>query len=542
LATETNDGGIASRRVVLALGLLALAPFAVFANVSAVTAIEEAIGTRLRIGGSDLTLIVNITSITTAPLVLLGGHLGDRYGRKRAYLVGSLLFALASFGCALAGSFGVLVVARAAQGLGAGILTALSLSLIATLLGPQRRGLAIGAWGSGVGLGLAAGPLLGAALGSGSGWRWLFVVIGGATLVLWIGTLAVADEVKPVREGHWSFDLPGAVSSTAAVAAISVAFTYGASWGWSSGRTLGLLIGGVALVGVFALAEQRATLPLVRISAFAVPSYSAVAVITLINLVVVIGMFVFTGLELVVNLHKTSVDEGLLYLPFSAMVLALSWAFGRALDRLGPRVLLVAVEAMAAAGLFYLAATIVTAGPTYAAVLPGLVLAGLAAAAGGPSTASTLVHGQPPARVSEGASINGTLVQLGAALGAGIVAGVFGARYPHNLVAQVKALGLTPAQTGQALGALAHKLPPSGLAPAQLVRVLGATHVAFGDTLQGVLIALGVISVVALALSLRVRYDEIRTAASVTHDPLTQARVIVEPALERVPASARPSA
>ncbi|HET8977473.1 MAG TPA: MFS transporter [Solirubrobacteraceae bacterium] len=510
-------------RLIPALGILALAPFAVFANVTAVTAIEEQIGAHLHSSPSALTLIVNITSIATAPLILLSGHLGDRYGRKRIYLIGSLIFALASFLCAAAGSTGLLIVARGFQGIGAGILTALSLSLIATLLGPERRGLAIGAWSSGVGLGLAVGPLLGAALTGGAGWRWLFVVIGAATLVVWAGSLIATGEIKPVIDGRWSFDIAGTITSIAGVAAISVGATYASTWGWSSARTIVLLVSGVALFGLFALAERRAAVPLVRINAFSVPSYSVVAAITLINLVVVIGMFVFTGLSLAVNLGKSGVTDGLMFLPFSALLLLLSAAFGRLLDRVGPRPMLIGVEVAGAAGLFYLAAVVVTANPTYGALVPGLVLVGLSAAAGGPTTASTLVHGQPSTRIAEGASINGTLVQLGSAIGSGIVAGAFGANFAHHLVAQVSSLGLGPAKTGAALGALAHHQPPSGLSPAELGQVIGATHLAFGHTLQGVLIGLGVLSVIALVISFRVRLDEIRTAASVTHDALTEA-------------------
>ena len=524
-------------RLIPALGMLALAPFAVFANVTAMTAIEVPVGASLHSSASELTLIVNITSIATAPLILLAGHLGDRYGRKRIYLIGSLIFALASFLCAAAGASWLLVVARGFQGIGAGILTALSLSLIATLLGPERRGLAIGAWSSGVGLGLAVGPLLGASLTSGAGWRWVFIVIGAAALVVWAGSLVATDEVRTVLNARWSLDVAGALTSIVGVAAISVAATYASTWGWSSASTIVLLVVGVASFGLFALAERRAAVPLVRINAFAVPSYSVVAAITLINLVVVIGMFVFTGLSLSVNLGKSGVTEGLMFLPFSALLLLLSWVFGRVLDRVGPRPMLIGTELAGAAGLFYLASIVVTANPSYGALIPGLVLVGLSAAAGGPTTASTLVHGQPTTRIAEGASINGTLVQLGSAIGGGIVAGAFAANYGHHLVSQVAALRLTPAQTGSVLGALAHHQPPAGLAPADLVRVFGATHLAFGHTLQGVLIALGVLSLLALVISLRVRLGEMRAAASVTQDALTEAAGGLSGSEEALPAT-----
>lgn len=530
-ASLTRDRSLSVSRLVPALALLALAPFAVFANVTAVTAIEVPIGSALHSSASALTLIVNITSITTAPLILLSGHLGDRYGRKRMYLIGSLIFALASFLCAASGSPGLLVFARGLQGVGAGILTALSLSLIATLLGRERRGLAIGAWSSGVGLGLAVGPLLGAALTSGAGWRWVFVVIGAAALVVWLGSLVATQEVRSVMSGQWTFDVWGALTSVVAIAALSVGATYASSWGWSSARTIILLVVGVVLLGLFGVAERRAKVPLVRVNAFAIPSYSAVSAITLINLVVVIGMFVFTGLSLTVNLAKSGVTEGLMFLPFSGLLLVLSVLFGRLADRIGPRLMLIGVEIAGAAGMFYLAAAIITDQPTYGALIPGLVLVGLSAAAGGPTTASALVHGQPPSRVAEGASINGTLVQLGSAIGSGIMAGAFAANYGHHLVAQVKSLSLTPAQTGGALAALAQHRPPSGLAPSQLTRVIGAAHLAFGHTLQGPLIALGVLSLVALVISLRIRMSEMQAAASVTQDPLSEAAVVSEDTL-----------
>ena len=490
------------------LGLLALAPFLVFVNTTGVTAIEELIGRGLSIPATGLVTVVDITSIATAPLILFSGHLADRYRQKPIYLAGIVLFVVGSLGSCVASGNLMLLIFRAIQGVGAGPVTALSLGLIVHRLGEDRRGLAIGTWGSGVGFGLAAGPLLGAWLAGvgSSGWRIFFGLLAAGGAVLFAVTLVAlpdGDARTPTRD---PIDVVGVIVSTLGVVGVVVGVTYGGSWGWTSWPVLVSLCGGVVALVIFAVSQGRTRFPVLHLEPFRRPAYPMVGVITVINLIVVIGTFVYVGLQLQVNLHNGSVAEGVRYLPFSALPLVLSPFFGRVVDRYGPRVVLVLLELLALGGLLWFAYAIPEASTEYGLLLPGLVALGLATAAGGPSTSTSLVGTRSRAEVGEASALNGTLVQIGAAIGSGVVVAAFTNGYPSHLVTSILNLHLSVATTHAVLGAIAAGHAPGGLAPQVAAGVGGATHHAFALALRPVLVALAALSAVACLLSLGVTF------------------------------------
>lgn len=504
-APRSIDGATLGR-----LALLALAPFVIFVNTTGITAIEQLIGQRLSISSAGLTTVLDITSLTTASLILVTGRLADRLGRKTIYLVGIALFVVGSIGSAAATSDGMLLAFRALQGIGAGPVTALSLGLIAHRLGHERRGLAIGAWGSGVGLGLAAGPLLGAWLaGAGvDGWRWFFVLLAAVAAVILAGTWAVVDEPERTTSDGRSMrlDWPGTVLSVAGVVGVILGVTYGGTWGWGSAPILVNLIGGTAVLVLFVAWQARSRQPLLRLAPFRLPAYDLAAAVTVINLIIVIGVFVYVGLQLQVNLNVGSVAEGVRYLPFSALTLFLSPLFGRVVDRYGQRVLLLPLEIISVGGLLWFALAVPGSSPSYGWLLPGMIALGLATAAGGPSTSTALVATRPRKEAGEASGVNATLVQIGAAIGSGIVVATFASGFGTHLVADVLGLGLPkPAALGALKALGAHQLP-SGLSGAQLARVFGATHDAFAQALKPVLFVLAGLAAVAAVLSLGIRF------------------------------------
>jgi MFS family permease len=491
--------------------ILALAPFVVFVNVTGITAIEETIGKGLNLNGPSLTMVVNITSIATAPLILFSGHLADRFERKRIYLWGCALFALGSLGAALSTGLVLMLVSRAIQGFGAGVVTALSLGLIAHLLGEKHRGLAIGFWGSGVGLGLALGPVLGATIAGAANlsWRYFFGLLAAATLVLLVLTLAsIPSAVHRFNTDRKRIDFVGALLAAFGIVGVVTGVTYGGSWGWANASTLVAIFGGLALIIIFAIYETRRPFGVTRISAFKIPSYSLAGLVTVVNLMVVIGVFVYVGLQLQVNLNITSIREGLYYLPFSALVLLLSPLFGRLVDRFGPRPILLFVEIAAAMGLLYFAFLIPADNGHYSLLLPALVLLGLAAAGGAPATSTTLVGTRPRSEVGEASAINGTLVQIGSAIGAGVVIAIFSSQYPTSLVAGILGLHLNPSTTHLVLGAVASQ-HLSSLSPTLLARIIPVAHIAFSKALKPILILLAILSLVAAVASARISRKEL---------------------------------
>lgn len=490
------------------LVILALAPFVIFVNTTGITAIEELIGKGIRIAPSGLATVVNVTSIATAPLILFSGHLAVRMRQKPIYLAGILIFVLGSVGSALANGDTVLLIFRAIQGIGAGPVTALSLGLVVHRLGETRRGVAIGVWGSGVGLGLAAGPLLGAWLAGtgGDGWRLFFWMLAGFAAILFVVTVfGLPDNDKRPSE-HLPLDMVGAVLSTLGVVGIVIGVTYGGTWGWTSWPVLVSLCGGVAVMVIFIVTQNYTRFPIIQIAPFRRPAYTLVGIITIINLIVVIGTFVYVGLQLQVNLHTASVEEGIKYLPFSVVTLLLSPLFGRAVDRYGARPLLVILQLFVIGGFLWFVFAVPQSNPSYGLLVPALLALGIATAMGSPATSTSLVGTRPHGEAGEASAVNGTLVQIGAAIGAGIVVAAFSSGYPTQLVASVLALHLTPATTHSVLGALAIQHAPTGVPATVLVKVGQATHVAFAAALKPVLLSLAALSALALICSLWVKF------------------------------------
>lgn len=498
--------------------ILALAPFVVFLNVTGITAMEELIGKGLALTPSQLTTVVQAAAIASAPLILFSGHIADKYGRKRIYLAGAAVFALGSLGSGFAPDFSVMVIFRIIQGLGAGAVTALSLGLIAHQLGEHRRGLAIGVWGSGVGLGLAVGPIAGAwiAGAGGASWRYFFYLQVVLAIFLIAGAswrLAPVDNLRTSESSGIRLDLVGAILSAVAIVGLAIGVTYGGSWGWFSPTILVSLLGGILVLIAFGIYAAKVPGGILRMSAFSVTSYSITSLITVINLVVIIATFVYVGLQLQVNLHITSLKEGLLFLPFSALVLLLSPLFGRLVDRIGMRPVLIGVEVSATLGLLYLAIIVPTANGSYPVLLPGMVLIGLAAAAGAPATSTTLVATRPRSEAGEASALNGTLVQIGSGIGAGVMVAVFLSRFPAHLVAGIIGLHLDPVLTHHIISGIVthHPYPVSPEIGGKLATV---SHEAFSLSLRPIIYVLAALSVIAGALALRIKASELEFSVS----------------------------
>src|ERR671924_2124649 len=203
----------------------------------------------------SLEWTVNAYTLSYAVLLLTGAALGDRFGRRRMFVLGLGLFTLASAAAALAPTTGALIAARAVQGVGAAVVTPLTLTLLAGAVPAEKRGLAIGAWSGISGLGVALGPLVGGAVVEGISWHWIFwlnVPIGLA--VIPFAARRLAESHGPAR----SLDLPGVALASAGLLGIVYGIVRGAELGWTSTPVLGSLIAGAVLVAAFLAWETRA--------------------------------------------------------------------------------------------------------------------------------------------------------------------------------------------------------------------------------------------------------------------------------------------
>jgi EmrB/QacA subfamily drug resistance transporter len=347
-----------------------------------------------RIGGefgasvAGLQWTVNAYTLTLAGLILLGGSLGDRYGRRRVYLIGVVWFALASLLCGTAPNVEILIAARALQGVGGALLTPGALAIIQSSFVPDDRPRAVGAWSGLGGVAGAIGPFLGGWIIAAAGWRWAFL------LNLPVAVLVVAVTARHVPESrdddeHHGFDVMGAALAAAALAGLTFALTEA-----PSGATAGVLVPGVAGVlaaAAFVLVERhrgrRAMLPL---DVFGSRQFTAVNLVTFLVYGGMSVQFFLLVVDLQVVGGYSPIAAGTALLPVTVLMLLLSARAGGLAQRIGPRVPMTAGLVLATAGM---ALTLrIGPHPSYVAdVLPAAVIFGLGLSATvAPLTATVL--------------------------------------------------------------------------------------------------------------------------------------------------------
>lgn len=336
---------------------------------------------------AGLQWVVNGYTLTLAALILLGGSLGDRFGRRRVYLFGAGWFAVASLLCGLSPSIGALVAARLFQGVGGALLTPGSLALLQATFHPDDRGRAVGAWSGLTGVAAAVGPMLGGWLVSTVGWRWVFFINPPlAVVVVVLARRVVPESTAPGATGD--FDLAGALLAAGGLAGVTYALI-SASSGASPRVLVTGTLGLVALVA-FGWVERRSEHPMMPPSLFASRQFSAVNLVTVWVYAALGLVFFFVVLQLQVVAGYSPVRAGLSLLPITVLMLALSSRAGGLGQRIGPRLPMTAGTATCAVGALLLS-HLGTVSSYVRSVLPGATLVGLGLAfTVAPLTASVL--------------------------------------------------------------------------------------------------------------------------------------------------------
>lgn len=326
---------------------------------------------------ADLAVLqwtVNAYMLTLAGLILLGGALGDRYGRRRVFLVGVVWFALASLLCGLAPNAGVLVAARALQGVGGALLTPGSLALIQSTFHPEDRARAVGAWSGFGGVGAAVGPFLGGWLVDGPGWRWVFWLnVPVAAFCVPVALRYVPESLDP--RAHGRFDVTGAALAALSLGAVTYALIEAPASG-ASAAIIGTAVAGVLLGVAFWYWERSRPDPMLPLSIFGSRQFTAVNVVTLCVYAAFGGFFFLSVLQLQISLGYSALAAGTALLPTTVLMLLLSSRSGELGARIGPRIPLTVGPLLCAAGMLLMVR--VEEGASYGwDVLPALLVMGL---------------------------------------------------------------------------------------------------------------------------------------------------------------------
>lgn len=314
---------------------------------------------------ADLQWVVNAYMLTLASLILVGGSLGDRLGRRRIFLIGIAWFGAASIICGFAQGTEQLIIARGLQGIGGALLTPGSLALIQSLIAEEDRAKAIGIWSAWSGVAAAVGPLLGGVLVDALSWRWIFFInVPVAVVVIAVGLLRVPESGGAARQGR--FDLPGAALAVVALGGITIALIHQQ---WLPG------IVGLAGLAAFLAVEARSRHPMLPLSVFANRTFSAVNVVTLVVYGALGALMFFLVLHLQVVAGYSPLQAGAATIPFTVLMLIFSPRVGTLMNHTGPRLLMTVGPAVAGLGVVLLA--FIPAQASYAAhVLPGVLVFG----------------------------------------------------------------------------------------------------------------------------------------------------------------------
>ncbi|WP_371598862.1 MFS transporter [Streptomyces sp. NBC_00564] len=330
------------------------------------------IGRDLNADLAALQWTVNAYTLTLAGLILLGGSLGDRFGRRKVFVIGVVWFAAASLLCGIAPSGGVLIAARALQGVGGALLTPGSLALIQASFHPDDRARAVGLWSGFGGVGAAIGPFVGGWLVDGPGWRWVFLLNIPVALLCAPIALRHVPESKDSRT-HRGFDVLGA-----ALGALSLAFVTYALIEARSGSVLVWVtaVAGVAAGVAFVYVERGRSDPMMPLDIFASRQFTAVNAVTLCVYAAFSGFFFLAALQLQVVAGYSALAAGTALLPTTALMLLFSARSGELAQRIGPRIPLTVGPLLCAAGMLLMLR--VGEDASYVAdVLPALLVLGL---------------------------------------------------------------------------------------------------------------------------------------------------------------------
>ena len=423
------------RRKWFALGLLAVVQFMVVLDIAIVNVALPSIKVDLGFSQENLQWVISAYALCFGGFLLLGGRAADLIGRRRLFLVGLVVFTLASLVAGLAWSEGSLIVARSVQGLGAAIVTPAALSILTTTFTEGReRNIALGVWGAVGGFGAAAGVLLGGILTDVLSWEWIFflnVPVGVAAFVL---TPFLLNESRDASVK--SFDALGAVLVTGGLSALVYAITQSGTNGWGSAKTLGFLAGSVVLLAGFVGWEQRHPEPLMRFGLLRTKTIAGANVAGFILGTALFSMFLMLTLYMQQVLGYSPLKTGVAYLAVAGSAIVTSTIAAQLVTRLGVKPVMVFGMVAMTAGLVFF--TQVSVHGSYVAdLLPGFLLIAVGIGFAFVPISIAALAGVQPSEAGLASGLINTSQQIGGALGIAVLSTIATTRTSDKVSAGV---------------------------------------------------------------------------------------------------------
>jgi EmrB/QacA subfamily drug resistance transporter len=377
------------------------------------------------LGGNVGTLqwTVNAYVLAFGATIITAAALGDRIGRRRMYVFGLAVFTAASAACALAPDIGALIAFRAVEGIGAGTIMPLGLTLLTSAFPAERRGAVVGIWGGVAGLAIASGPLIGGAVTQGVNWHWIFWVN------VPVGILAIAGSRLRLAESRGPaarLDLPAMVLIAAGVGALTWGLVQAGQVGWGSAQTVTGLSAGAALLAAFLAWERRAAEPMIPLGLFRSGTFAAAVATQFLLAAAIYSAAFLTSQYFQFALGDSPLGTGLRFLPWTATPMVISPIAGAVFDKIGARPLIVPGLLLQAGGfgwIIYLAAH----SSGYASYVAPFVIAGVGISVSFPVVSAAGLNAVSPQSLGKAAGVMNTMQQFGAVFGIAIATTVFNA-------------------------------------------------------------------------------------------------------------------
>ena len=415
-----------------ALILLCAAQFVVVLDASIVNVALPSIGTGLHFSEANLPWVVNAYVIAFGGFLLLGGRAADLLGRRRVFMAGLLVVAVASLLAGFATNQGQLIAARAAQGLGAAIISPSALSIVTTLFRDGvERNKALGAWGAVAGSAGAAGVLLGGILTEGLGWEWVLWVNVPVSLIALALTPGLIPESRS-ESATRHYDAAGALTVTAGLSLLAYALLDATSSGWGSTKIISLLALSVALLGAFVAIELRSKAPLVPFRIFRLRTLTGANVVGILLGASLFSMFFFISLYMQQVLGYSPIHAGLSYLPLAITIIIAAGLGGQLVTRFGFKVILAGGMLLIALGLAWFS-RISVAGGFISDILGPSLLAAIGLGFGFVTSTIAAVSGVEEHEQGLASGLINTSQQIGGALGLAVLSTIATSRTDHVL-------------------------------------------------------------------------------------------------------------
>ncbi|MCD9199573.1 MFS transporter [Aeromicrobium wangtongii] len=404
----------------LTLAAVCFGLFMVGLDSTVVHIANPAIQTDLGATFGELQWVINSYLLALAVFLIPGGKIGDRFGRKRLYLIGVAIFAVASVAIGLVGSIEGVLVFRALQGLSAAMLMPQTISLLRATFSREKFGMAVGIWGGISSVSIAGGPLVSGVLVEHLGWEWVFYInVPIAIIGLVFGAWAITETPK-VTEGR--IDLAGIILLGLVLFGVVFAVVQAQVWGWGSGRTIGLFVAALVLFAIFLRVESRVQFPLLPLALFRSAGVSVGGLVFVANFFAILGVTFLITLFLMNTLGHSTTRAGLMMLPMSAFSIPSAPIGALLTAKIGPRKVAAGGLTLMAIGLALL--TQVDASTSYWWMAIPFVIIAFGSGFAIPSGADLIVGGAPVHLAGVASGFQTTCIQIGGAIGTAVLSAI----------------------------------------------------------------------------------------------------------------------